>query len=159
MILWAYPSDGMYEPLVRFITERIWGAPHEMTVGTVMAVAEGDKIIGACLFHNWQPDEGVIELTSASVSARWLSRPVLRAMFSYAFDRLGCQAAVMRVDPENKRMCRIATAFGFKRYDIPRLRGREKSEAIFIIGDDDWRGGKFAKSGEAGKISGPERCG
>lgn len=145
MILWAYHGDPHYGPLVEFITSRIWGAPKDMTGGTVMAVAEGGAVIGACLFHNWQPDEGVIELTSASVSPRWLNRPVLRAMFGYAFDTLKCQAAVMRVDPENTRMCRIASAFGFKRYDIPRLRGRDKAEALFILGDDEWRAGKFSK--------------
>lgn len=135
----------MYQPLVGFITSRIWGREVPMSEGTVMAVAEGKQIIGACLFHNWQPDEGVIELTSASVSPRWLNRRVLRAMFGYAFDTLKCQAAVMRVDPANVRMCRIATAFGFKRYDIPRLRGRDKAEALFILGDDEWRKGKFSK--------------
>ena len=145
MILWAWPGDALYAPLVDFITTRIWGQPKDMTDGTVLAVAEDNRIIGACLFHNWQPDEGVIELTSASISPRWLSRPVLRVMFGYAFDQLGCQAAVMRVDPANTRMCRIASAFGFQRYDIPRLRGRDKAEALFILGDDEWRSGKFAK--------------
>ena len=145
MILWAWPGDPLYAPLVGFITERIWGAEKPMSGGTVLAVEDGGQIIGACLFHNWQPDEGVIELTSASLSPRWLSRPVLRAMFGYAFDGLGCQAAVMRVDPANTRMCRIASAFGFKRYDIPRLRGRNQAEALFILGDDDWRAGRFSK--------------
>lgn len=116
-----------------------------MTKGTVMAVADGPEIIGACLFHNWDVDAGVIELTSASLSAKWLTRPVLREMFGYAFDELKCQAVVLRVDPDNTRMCRIASAFGFKRHDIPRLRGRNKAEALFILGDDDWRGGRFFK--------------
>lgn len=135
----------MYQPLVGFIAGRIWGRDVPFSDGTVMAVTEGAQIIGACLFHNWQPDEGVIELTSASVSPRWLNRRVLRAMFGYAFDTLKCQAAVMRVDPANARMCRIASAFGFKRYDIPRLRGRDKAEALFILGDDEWRSGRFFK--------------
>ena len=124
-----------------------------MTDGTVLAVCEDDKVIGACLFHNWQPDEGVIELTSASISPRWLSRQVLHEMFSYAFNSLGCQAAVMRVAPENKRMCRIAEAFGFKRYDIPRLRGRNNAEALFILGDDEWRSGKFFQEKDHGEKS------
>lgn len=116
-----------------------------MSDGTILAVENEGKIIGACLFHNWQPDEGVIELTSASVSAKWLNRRVLRSMFDYTFNVLNCQLAVMRVAPENTRMCRIASAFGFKRYDIPRLRGRDKAEALFILGDDEWRAGRFAK--------------
>ncbi len=110
-----------------------------------MAVANGSEIIGACLFHNWDADAGVVELTSASLSPKWLTRPVLREMFAYPFEQLGCQAVVLRVDPDNTRMCRIASAFGFKRYDIPRLRGRNKAEALFILGDDDWRGGRFFK--------------
>lgn len=146
MILWAHPKDGeVYRALVRFITERIWGREVGMSPGTVMAVCDGPNVIGACLFHNYEPDAGVIELTSASVSAKWLNRTVLSEMFGYAFDQMKCQAAIMRVDPENSRMCRIASAFGFKRYDIPRLRGRNKADAIFILGDDEWRGGKFCK--------------
>lgn len=145
MILWAHHSDPHYGPLVDFITTRIWGKPRPMSDGTILAVEDKGQIIGACLFHNWQPDEGVIELTSASVSPKWLNRRVLRAMFDYAFNVLNCQATVMRVAPENTRMCRIASAFGFKRYDIPRLRGRDQAEALFILGDDEWRAGRFAK--------------
>ena len=147
MLDWVMADEGdaLYAPLVEFITTRIWGSPRDMTDGTVMAITESNQVIGACLFHNWQPDEGVVELTSASVSARWLTRPVLNRMFEYAFKGLRCQLVVMRVDPENERMCRIATAFGFKRYDIPRLRGRDKAEAIFTLGDDEWRGGRFYK--------------
>jgi RimJ/RimL family protein N-acetyltransferase len=144
LILWVHHGDPPYRELVSLITRMIWGKPVEMSAGTVLAVTEGNEVIGACLFHNWQPDEGVIELSSASISPRWLSRPVLKAMFGYAFDQLGCQLALMRVDPENTRMCRIAERFGFKRYDIPRLRGRNKAEAIFILGDDEWRSGRFA---------------
>lgn len=153
MILWAQPRDPLYAPLVRFITERIWGAGQRVSDGTVMAVENGGKIIGACLFHNWQPQEGVIELTGASVSPRWINRQVLRAMAGYAFDNLKCQAAVMRVDPTNTRMCRIATAFGFTRYDIPRLRGRDKAEALFVLGDDEWRTGRFYEENAHGRES------
>lgn len=145
MILWAWPGDALYAPLVRFITERIWGAEKPMSEGTVMAVTDGARIIGACLFHNWQPDEGVIELTGASCANGFMSRPMLQTVFDYAFNALGCQAVVMRVDPANERMCRIASAFGFKRYDIERLRGRDKAEALFILGDDEWRAGRFYK--------------
>ena len=153
MILWADHGDPHYEPLVDFITSRIWGIPREMTDGTVMAVAEDGKVIGACLFHNWQPDEGVIELTAASISAKWLDRSVLQVMFEYAFNALRCQAAVMRVDPDNTRVCRMAKAFGFQRHDIPRLRGRDKAEALFILGDDEWRGGKFYQEHRNGQKS------
>lgn len=146
MILWTHPSDGAnYRVLTEFIAQRIWGDARQLEQGTVMAVLDDGNLLGACLFHNWNRASGVIELTAASASARWLNRPVLREIFGYAFDQLQCQAVVMRVAPENTRMCRIASAFGFKRYDIPRLRGRDKAEAVFVLGDDDWRTGRFSQ--------------
>ncbi len=143
-VIWAHPSQGeVYTALVRFITGLIWGDERAMTDGTIMAVADSGNIVAACLFHNWDVESGVIEMTSASTSARWLSRAILREMFSYPFEQLGCQAVIARVDPENTRMCRIASAFGGQRHDIPRLRGRDKAEALFILGDDEWRAGRF----------------
>lgn len=152
--LWLHPSQGgAYDVLQGFIALRIWGERRSLEGGTIMAVVDGADVLGACLFHNWDTESGVIEMTAASASPRWLSRPMLREMFSYVFDQLACQLAVMRVDPANVRMCRIASAFGFKRYDIPRLRGRDKAEAIFVLGDDDWRNSLFG-----GKTSGQKRA-
>lgn len=108
-----------------------------------MGVARDGKPVAGVVFHNWDADAGVIEMSSASDDARWLSRPVLAEMFGYAFDQMGCQAVVLRVDPGNARMDRIARAYGFKRYDIPRIRGRDKSEVIYVLGDDAWRANGF----------------
>lgn len=147
---WVLPGHDGYNAVIAGITSRIWGKPRPMTTGPVLAVLDGDNLLGACLFHNWQPDAGVIELTSASLSARWLTRAVLRKMFGYPFDELRCQAVVLRVDPDNAVMCRMAQAFGFKRYDVPRLRGRDKAEALFVLGDDDWRASRFCKENAHG---------
>lgn len=116
-----------------------------MPDGTALCVLDGKKLIGAVLAHNYQPDCGVIEMTAAATSARWLTRPVLFQMFDYAFNQVGCQAVVLRVAPDNTRTLRIATAFGFKLYEIPRLRGRDQSEIVCVLADDEWRSGRFVK--------------
>lgn len=106
--------------------------------------------MAAVLFNNWDKDAGVIELVAASDSARWLTRPVLLDMFSFAFDQIKCQAALLRCDPENTRLARILTSYGFTRHDIPRLRGRDKAEALYILGDDEWRTNGFHKENAHG---------
>jgi RimJ/RimL family protein N-acetyltransferase len=116
-----------------------------MSAGTAAAVAGHGKIVAAVLFHNWDKGAGVIEISAASDNKRWLSRAVLLELFSYAFNRLGCQAVVARIDPENTSLARIFASYGFKRYDLPRLRGRNKGEAVLILGDDDWRANGFHK--------------
>lgn len=127
-----------YAAICAWVSDRIWGKANDFGPGAALAVKNG-----AVVFHGYQPDAGVIEMSAAGKN--WLTRPVLCEIFAYIFDQLGCQAAVMRVAPENTRMCRIASAFGFRRYDIGRLRGRDRAEAIFVLGDDEYRHGRFGK--------------
>lgn len=145
--VWAHPatSPGLYEAICEFVAVRIWGKVKPFPHGTAMAVADGQTIIAGLVFSNYDPDAGVIEVSGASDKANWLNRAVLKEMFGYAFDQLGCQAVVMRVDPDNRRLNRILTAYGFTRHDVPRLRGRDKAEAFYILGDDSWRANGFHK--------------
>lgn len=104
---------------------------------------DGQRIIGGTAFHNYYPREGVIEMTSACVDPRWLSRRMVRALFTYAFDLLECQMVVMRVSEINTRMVNIANRFGFSGYLIPRLRGKTEGEWVFTLTDDQWRDSPF----------------
>jgi len=103
------------------------------------------ELIAGTVYHNWHPNEGVIELSSFSISKRWLTRPVIRAMFALPFVRLGCQLVVLRVSERNKSMCEIARTFGFTEVYIPRLRGRDHGEFIFSFTDDQWAVSKYNK--------------
>lgn len=122
-----------------FVSSMIWGEPERIENYCSMAVVENMELIAGTLYHNWHPSEGVIELSSASLNKRWLTRPVIRAMFHLPFERLGCQLVVLRVSERNKSMCRIAKSFGFTEVYIPRLRGREEGEFVFSYTDDQWR--------------------
>lgn len=130
-----------------FVSTVIWGDKGKITDFCSMAVIEDGELIAGTLYHNWHPDAGIIELSSASLSKRWLTRPVIRAMFHLPFDRLGCQLVVLRVSERNKVMCGIARSFGFTEVHIPRLRGRDEGEFIFSYTDDQWRASKYYKEG------------
>lgn len=115
-----------------------------------MGVFNGDTLIAGSVYHNWQPEAGVVEISSASISKRWLTKPVIRAMFAFPFDHLDCQLVVLRVSQRNHVMCEIAERFGFQAYPIPRLRGRDETEIIFTLTAEQWRehrvhalGGKY----------------
>ena len=97
--IWLHPRDGAaYEAVARFLADRIGGWPDGWQIGTILAIAKGDKIVAAVLFHNWQPQNGVIEISAASDDRRWLSRAVMQDMFAYAFVQMAAQAVVARMD-------------------------------------------------------------
>lgn len=108
-----------------------------------IGVYDGQAVIGGTAFHNYYPREGVIEMTSASIDSRWLTRRMVRAIFAYVFDLLECQMVVMRVSANNSVMLNIGKRFGFDCYTIPRLRGRSEDEVVFTLTDDQWRLSRF----------------
>lgn len=144
-MIWVHHTSPDYASAVRYVSERIWGKFRDLPSGTALVVPVNGKIAGVVVFNGYQPDDGVIELSAAADSPRWLSRPVLWAMFSYVFDELKCQLAVLRVDPSNNRLRRILSAYGFTETRVPRLRGRDTDESIYTLGDDVWRDNGFHK--------------
>lgn len=130
----------------RFVCELIWQKAEAIRDYCSMGVYHRDQLVAGTLYHNWHPETGIVELTSASLEKRWLTRPVINAMFELPFQRLKCQMVVLRVSEDNDNMLGIARSFGFDEYFIPRLGGRDKGEFIFTLTDDQWSASKFRTS-------------
>lgn len=133
------------EAVGNFVSTIIYGRPGRIDNYCSMAVLADDVVIAGVLYNNYYPEQGVIEMHAGSLDKRWLTRPVLKAMFSHAFDQFKCQLCVLRVSEHNKPMLRIAKAYGFQEFIIPRLRGRNEAEHILTLSDDDWRSNRFNK--------------
>ncbi len=127
-----------------FVSQLCFGRPDAIEKFCSMAVFHYGHMVAGTLFHNWHPESGVIEMTSASTDRRWLMRPVVKAIFGMAFDMLGAQVAVMRVSERNADMVAIAQRFGFDGVLIPRLRGRNEAEWVFTLTDDAWRASRYS---------------
>ncbi|MBK5571276.1 GNAT family protein [Ensifer sp. SSB1] len=122
-----------------FVASHIPGCERGWENFTTLGLVDGDRLAAGVVFHNYNPEAGVIELSAASTSRRWLTRPMLNGMFGYPFDQIGCQMVVLRVSERNAVMIEIAERFGFTSHRIPRLRGREEAEILFTLTDDEWR--------------------
>ncbi|MBP2237130.1 RimJ/RimL family protein N-acetyltransferase [Sinorhizobium kostiense] len=139
-LLWGGERDpATNRAIADFVVNHIEGCERGFAQFTTLGVMVEGQIIAGVVYHNYAPEAGVIELSAASTSKRWLTRPVLKAMFGYPFDEIGCQMTVLRVSEENRGMADIARRFGFTSHRIPRLRGRGEAEIIFTLTDDDWR--------------------
>ena len=138
------PADNL--AMAQWCANQIWPDGKErFDMCTTMGVRLDGALIAVAVFHNWQPRHGVIELSVAAISKRWMSRRVLHAMFAYIFDGIGCQLAVTRTAPGDTALSRILKTYGFTSYRIPRLRGRDEDELVSTLTDDDWRNNKFER--------------
>lgn len=127
-----------------WVANQIWpGKGRDFGKCQALAVIEGEKLIAGMIYHNYEPDAGVIEISGAGTSKRWLTKETLRVMFQIPFIDWGCQAVVMRVSDEDAPLHSILDRYGFERFVIPRLRGRDKNENVFLLTDEAWAGNKF----------------
>ena len=148
-IEWA--ADERQKALLsKWVAKFIWPNGGHSGFGNcqAMAIIEGNDLIAGCIFYNWDPECGVIEISAASTDKRWMSRPILKEMFEFVFLGCHCQAVVMRISDENKPMHRIAKAYGFEQYVIPRLRGRNANENVFVLTDDAWKTNRWNRKTE-----------
>jgi hypothetical protein len=145
---WGVAAPGAETVLLaRLVADRIWpGEGRDFGPCCAIAVLHEDKDLAAGLiYHNFDDAAGVVEISAAAWIKGWLTRPVLKAMYDFPFFSLGCQAVAQRVSDDDTAQHRMLKAYGFERYRIPRLRGRDRAENIFVLTDDAWASNKFNK--------------
>lgn len=152
MIELAYGFDG---PVADFVARHFPGGERGFGPCRAIGFVLNGKLIGGTVYHRWDPEAGVIEMSTATTTPRWLSPKVLHAIFAYPFEVAGVQMVVLQVSDKNDRMKSIAKRFGFDEHRIPRLKGRNEDGLIYTLTDDQWRATKFERSGH-GKANGSD---
>lgn len=105
------------------------------------------KLVAGLVFHNWEPEAGLIEVSGAAIDPRWMTRTVMNEALGYAFDVAGCQMVFARQSVKNEAPRKAWKALGAQEVIIPRLRGRHEDGSIITLTDDAWRASKFRKAG------------
>ena len=145
------------EMLSRWVEDLIWpGRGKDFGNCQGLAIVDDGTLIAGMIWHNWDPDAGVVEISGAGTSRRWLTRKTLRTMFAVPFEEWGCQAVVMRVSDHDDALHRMLRSYGFEKYRIPRLRGRDEAENVFLLTDAAWAANKFNRKKSHGQAEGPK---
>ena len=131
-----------------FVSHLIPGCERGFGPCKALGIQNDDQLVGGVVYHNWNPESEVIEMSAAATTPRWLTRPVLHGIFSYPFDQIGVQLIVLRVSEHDKRLASILKRYGFESVSVPRLRGRDEAEIIYTLTDEKWRSNSFEKGTE-----------
>lgn len=119
-------------------------AAHGFGECRAIGVIDADgRLVGGMAFHHWWPEAGTIEFSGAALTPKWLTRSILDQMFGYAFAIPGIQMLVTRNSGNNTRLHRQLSAYGFERFDIPRMFGRDEDGVYWTLTEEAFRAGKF----------------
>lgn len=77
-----------------------------------IGILHNDRVIGGCVYHDYKGY--MVEGSLATTDKRWCSRKVLKALFDFAFNELGCERFHAVCSKKNKQMRDIFVRLGFK---------------------------------------------
>jgi hypothetical protein len=100
------------------------------------------NLVAGFVYHAYQPDCGVIEISAASTCRDWATRDRLKAIFDYPFG-IGCRMVLTRTGEHNRRVRRIWRSLGGQEYVIPALRSPTEAEIIMTLTAGQWQDSKF----------------
>ena len=112
--------------------------PFDHDMCQAMGVAHQDKLVAGFVFHNYDPTNGLIEVSGVTEHPRWATKTVVRTALDYAFVTVGCQMIWMRQHIQNEAARRGWLHLGADEVIVPRLMGRGTVGTILTLTDDQW---------------------
>lgn len=136
-----------YPEAVRaFVAQGIFAPGREFGASTAIGFATEDEgLVAGFVYHNYEPDTGVIEVSGYSTRRNWVNKALFKTIFDYPFKQLGCRMVVARHSATNKRVIRIWNALGATQTTLPDLRGPNEAEVVALLKADDWHNSKFTR--------------
>lgn len=137
--------------VAEWVAQRIPGCGSGFGNCQALGVIHKGRLIAGVVFHNWNPEAQIIEVSGAADDPRWFTRSVINTALGYVFDRLGCQMLIARQRLDNDRAREPWLAIGGEERAIPRLYGREIDGSIITLTEEAWRQSKFCKESGHGR--------
>jgi len=107
-------------------------------------IDEDGALIAGMVYHNYDPDAGVIEMSGAALpGVQWLTRDTIRRMYQFPFLELNCQMVIMRVRADDERLLRQLAALNYAFITLPRLFGRNADAVLCMLTREAWEENKF----------------
>lgn len=96
------PVHDLQAEIIRFVELGLFPG-RNFGPASAMGWADESGLVAGVVFHNWDPDTSVIEVSSFSTRRRWATPGIVSSMFSYPFQQLDCRLAVARISETNAR--------------------------------------------------------
>lgn len=144
MLHYVYGHD---KAIADFVAQMIphcrYGFGNCKTIGVIDAAG---RTIAGIVFHNWNPQFGLIEITAAALPrSRWFMRETIRRMYGYPFDIAQAQMILHWVRADNTPLLRQLAAIGCTRTLVPRMFGRDMDAMLCTLTCEQWKANRINK--------------
>ena len=143
-----FPVYEYQAEIKAFVENGLWQSQRQFGECSAIGFANAQEgLVAGFVYHNYEPDSGVIELSGYSTRRDWANKHVVALIFGeYPFIQLRCRLLVARHSEHNTRVRRIWKALGADEYLIPELRGESEAETIAVLKQDVFMKSRFMRA-------------
>jgi hypothetical protein len=143
MLSYLYNSHHV---VAAWVAQRIPHCRRGWEACRAIGIADDDDLIAGLVYHNWEPEAGIMEISSAAVpGSGWYTRETMARHYQYPFLQCQCQMVVVRVKASDERLLRMFAVQGYAFVKIARLFGRNEDGVVGTLTYEDWANNKFNK--------------
>jgi hypothetical protein len=111
-----------------------------------IGVVEHGYLIAGFVYHNWDPEAEIIEISGAALPGhRWCTPMTLAHIYRYPFLQLDCQMIVQRVPAANERLLSQLSRLNYAFVPFPRLFGSDADGVICLLTVEAWAANKICQ--------------
>lgn len=132
------PFWGADEQVTAWVAAHISGCERGFDAARALGVVDRrGNIVAGVVFHDWNPERGLVELSAAATDRRWMTRRVVKAVFGYAF--AVARMVVTRTSEKNTPVRKMWQAFGATEYIIAGLWADDEAGVIYTLTQEQLR--------------------
>lgn len=143
MLRYVYGHDAAVCEFVASLIPHVGARGFPIEAKAIGVIDEQGKLIAGLVYHNYDPEAGVIEISGAATSKRWLTRGTIARMYQYPFITCGCQMIYQRTPADNEYLLGMLAAYDYTFIKVPRMLGRDKDGVICTLTIEDWQNNRF----------------
>lgn len=127
------------------VSQQIFGESAGFERYSTMGIVRGERLIGGVVFHDWQEKYGTVQISAAGMHGRWLTRPVINAVFHFVFDLLGAKVANANSPADNPPSVTMNRGIFANEAVVQHMFGPGVSGHVFTMTEIEWRNSRLYK--------------
>jgi len=143
MLRYVYGQDELVAHAVAQLIPHVGNYGFGSAAKAIGVIDEEGLLIGGLVYHNYDPQAEVIEISGAATNSRWLTRETIRRMYQYPFHVCGCQMLFQRTPADSVKLLSQLAAYDYTFIKVPRMFGRHRDGVLCTLTYEDWCNNRF----------------
>lgn len=98
--------------VTKWVIDRV-DSLHRLECCVAIGVSSGSKLIAGVVYHDYQPEARIIQMSMAAISPMWAKKEIIWKLLQYPYDQLDCFKILLSISVDNIKALKTMKHIGF----------------------------------------------